>query len=139
MIARPAWQSADYEAEVLIKCHPPGVNQVNLCPDVNSRHSRLMVQLRQSYALGAVTLWGPDSRGRLQDVSRGGCSSCQVSAVLPKSQVFLEFQQALLIVEAHVVGGAGLPCQVQLQRAADLLLDQKGCEVSACVDAQSQE
>ncbi len=125
MIARPARQDADYKAEVLIECHPQGVNQVNLCPVVNSKHSTIMIQLWQSYALGAVTLWGPDSRGRLQDVSRGGCSSCQVSAVLPKGQILLELQQALLIVEAHVVGGAGLPCQVQLQRAADLLWDQQ--------------
>ncbi len=84
-----------------------------------------MIQIWQSFALGAVTLWGPDSRGRLQDVSRGSCSSCQVSAVLPKGQILLKLQQALLIVEAHVVRGTGLPCQIQLQRAADLLLDQQ--------------
>ena len=69
-----------------------------------------------------VTLGGLNRRGCFHDVSGRCCASCQVSAVLPKGQVLFKLQQAFLIVEAHVVGGAGLACQVQVQRPADLLL-----------------
>ena len=50
---------------------------------------------------------------------------------MPKCHVLLKLQQALLVIEAHVVGGTGLPCQVQVQRAADLLYT--SVEMSDCV------
>lgn len=51
----------------------------------------------------------------------GRCAFCQVSTISPQGQVPLKLQQALLIVESHVVGSASLPSQIQIQRPADLL------------------
>ena len=68
------------------------------------------------------TLRGPDSWGGLKVMGRGCCALCQVSTVAPKGQVFLKLQQALLVVEAHVVRSAGLPSQVQIQGSAYFLL-----------------
>ena len=39
----------------------------------------------------------------LQNMGGGRSASSQVSAVLPKGQILLKLQQALLIIEAHVV------------------------------------
>lgn len=69
----------------------------------------------------SVTLSRLDSRGGFKMMGGGCCAFRQVSTVPPKRQIPLELQQTLLIVESHVVGGAGLPPQIQVQRSANLL------------------